>query len=174
MRRALVVIDMQNDFVDGALGTREAQAIVPNVVNLIGEGGFDEVLATQDTHYDDYPDTLEGRKLPVPHCKAGTYGWLLNKDVTRALDNCDRAYCAFEKNTFGSIELAEHIRDGKFDEVVFCGLCTDICLVSNVLMARAYCPDMTIKVKADCCAGVTPETHEAALTTMRMCQVDII
>ena len=174
MKKGLVVIDMQNDFIDGALGTKEAQAIVPNVVRLIGEGGWDDIMVTQDTHYNDYLDTLEGKKLPVKHCIAGTHGWFLNRDVLNALQQVPLRYADFDKNTFGSIRLAEYVRDEKFDEIVISGLCTDICVASNALMIRAYNPDLIVKVKADCCAGVTPETHDAALKTMQMCQIEVI
>lgn len=174
MKKGLVVIDVQNDFVDGALGTREAQAIVPNVVDLIENGGFDDVMVTMDTHYDNYMETLEGKKLPVPHCKAGTFGWLLNDKVREALAKLPFSHEVFEKETFGQPKLAEYIRDEKFDEITVVGLCTDICVISNLLIIRAFNPDLIVRVKADCCAGVTPETHEAALKTVQMCQIDVI
>lgn len=174
MKKGLIVIDMQNDFIDGALGTKEAQAIVPNVVRLIGEGEWDDIMVTQDTHYDNYLETLEGKKLPVKHCIAGTHGWFLNNDVLNALQQAPLRYAGFDKNTFGSIRLAEYVRDEKFDEITLCGLCTGICLLNNSLLIRAYCPDLVVKVKADCCACVTPNSHENALKAMELCQIEVI
>lgn len=174
MKKFLVVVDMQKDFVDGALGTAEAVAIVPKVAEKIRT--FDgEVFATFDTHYDNYMQTAEGKHLPVPHCIKGTEGWQLDKNVARALE--DRAYTAVEKNTFGSVELPNLIAEAaQGDEFTLelIGLCTDICVVSNALLLKAQFPEMPIAVDAACCAGVTPEAHEAALATMKSCQIEII
>lgn len=174
MKRILVVVDMQNDFVDGALGTKEAVGIVENVVNKIKN--FDgKILATLYTHQNHYMETAEGRKLPVPHCIRMTYGWLLNEKVLKALDN--KEYQIIEKKTFGSTKLVKEIRRLKSDdeiEIEFVGLCTDICVVSNVLLLKAYFPEVKMTVDAGCCAGVTPESHKAALDTMKMCQIDVI
>lgn len=173
MERILIVVDMQNDFVDGALGTKEAVGILENVVSRIKnfEG---RIFVTLDTHQKDYLETSEGKKLPVPHCIRGTKGWQLNEKVLEALAGKD--YRTVEKNTFGSTVLAEEIREIRKKEEIrteLIGLCTDICVVSNALLLKAYCPEMEISVDASCCAGVTPKTHEAALETMRMCQVDV-
>lgn len=174
MKRFLVVVDMQKDFVDGALGSVDAVAIVPGVVEKIKS--FDgEIFITLDTHFDNYPETAEGRKLPVPHCIKGTDGWQLDKNVASAL--ADREYTAVEKPTFGSLELPRLIEaasDGDDFSIEIIGLCTDICVVSNALVLKANFPEMPISVEADCCAGVTPQAHEAALATMRSCQIDVI
>ena len=220
-KKILIVIDMQKDFIDGSLGTPEAQAIVENMVSLID--GFDgEVLYTLDTHFENYMDTLEGKKLPVMHCIRGTEGWQEEPRVLAALER-KNAKC-FEKPTFGSYELVDYVYDavcggnaalegsvgrngsdnasvnrsagetvgqtgdavsaarltgGKSDaaaaaEITLAGLCTDICVASNAILLRAKLPNTVIRVKADCCAGVTPASHQAALTTLAMCQMDII
>ena len=173
MKKILIVVDMQNDFVDGALGTQEAVEIVGNVVSKIA--GFDgRILATLDTHHSDYLNTAEGKKVPVPHCIGGTQGWLLNGKVLYALSEKD--YKTIEKPTFGSTQLVEElrrIREQEEIEVELIGLCTDICVVSNALLLKAHFPEMRISVDASCCAGVTPGTHQAALETMKMCQIDI-
>ncbi len=173
MKKFLVVVDMQKDFVDGALGTKEAQAIIPAVVKKIKE--FDgDIFATLDTHGEDYMDTPEGRKLPVPHCIKGTDGWKLDAKVEEAL--AGKKYTAVEKPTFGSVELPDMIREAAGDEelsIEVIGLCTDICVVSNVLLLKAAFYESPISVDSACCAGVTPEKHEAALETMRSCQIDV-
>ena len=174
MKRFLVVVDTQKDFVDGALGSGDAVAIVPGVVEKIKS--FDgEIFVTLDTHFDNYPETAEGKKLPVLHCIKGTDGWQLDKNVASAL--ADREYTAVEKPTFGSLELPRLIEaasDGDDFSIEIIGLCTDICVVSNALVLKANFPEMPISVEADCCAGVTPQAHEAALATMRSCQIDVI
>lgn len=172
MKKVLIVVDMQNDFVDGALGTNEAVAIVDNIVEKIT--GFDgDIIVTYDTHYDDYMDTQEGKKLPVLHCIKGTKGWELNKKVQKALD--EKGYKAVCKPTFGSVDLVDII--GKYDindiEVELVGLCTDICVVSNALLLKANYPEMRISVDEKCCAGVTPKKHDAAIETMASCQIEI-
>ena len=173
MKKILIVVDMQNDFVDGALGTKEAVAIVDNVVNKINafEG---DIIATYDTHFEDYMQTQEGSNLPVPHCIKGTHGWELNASVQNALDN--RGFTAIEKPTFGSTALVELIKE-KYDvadlEIELVGLCTDICVVSNALLLKASFLETKISVDAECCAGVTVESHNAALVTMKMCQINV-
>ena len=173
MKKILVVVDMQKDFVDGALGSAEAVAIVPAVVNKIKN--FDgEIFATLDTHFDNYMDTNEGKKLPVPHCIKGTDGWKLNGDVADALK--DKKHTLVEKNTFGSVtlpDLIEKAAEGGEFSVELIGLCTDICVVSNALMIKARFPEISVSVDEACCAGVTPEKHAAALDTMRSCQIDV-
>ena len=174
MKHFLVVVDMQKDFVDGTLGTPEAVAIVPTVCDYIRsfEG---EILVTYDTHPDTYLATAEGKKLPVVHCVEDTDGWQLDARVAEAL--AEKKYLALKKPTFGSTDLPFFVdsiaKEEDFD-VTLIGLCTDICVVSNALLLKAHFPEMPISVVADCCAGVTPETHAAALTTMKMCQVKII
>lgn len=164
---------MQKDFVDGALGTKEAVAIVDNVVNKIKE--FDgEIIVTYDTHQENYMDTREGKYLPVPHCIENTEGWQLNDKVEAVLANKNNI--KLRKPTFGSIALVELFKgiDEKNTEITLIGLCTDICVVSNALLLKANYPEMNIIVDASCCAGVTPESHNAALTTMKMCQINVI
>ena len=171
MKKLLVVVDMQNDFVDGALGSAEAVAIVPDVCKKITS--FDgKIIVTFDTHSEDYMNTREGRMLPVPHCIKGKTGHALNEKVKAALDGKD--YIGVEKPTFGSVNLPDIVREymGEEDfEIELCGLCTDICVVSNALILKAAFPETEIYVDAKCCAGVTPEKHEAALETMRSCQI---
>lgn len=174
MKKILIVVDMQNDFVDGSLGTKDAVGIVDNVVEKIAN--FDgKIFATLDTHDHDYMNTSEGKKLPVPHCIRMTNGWLLNEKVMEALS--DKGYKTIEKRTFGSTRLVNVIRKikGKEDiEIELVGLCTDICVVSNALLLKANFPEVKITVDASCCAGVTPESHCAALVTMKMCQIDVM
>lgn len=174
MKSFLIVVDMQKDFVDGALGTEEAVAILPTVAEKIC--GFDgEIFVTFDTHFEDYADTAEGKKLPVQHCIKGTDGWELHEAVAEALK--DKQYTAVEKPTFGSVDLPELIAEAAGAEeftATLIGLCTDICVVSNALLLKAHFPEDTIAVDAACCAGVTPESYAAALTTMRSCQIDVV
>ena len=174
MKKILIVVDMQKDFVDGALGTKEAVAIVDNVVKKIAE--FDgDVIVTYDTHSENYMNTQEGTNLPVIHCVKGTAGWELDAKVQAAVDK--REYRAIEKPTFGSTELPEYIRENYSPdeiEIELIGLCTDICVVSNALLLKANFTETKISVDAKCCAGVTPDSHNAALTTMRMCQINVV
>lgn len=165
----LIVVDMQKDFIDGALGTKEAQAIVPNVRKKIEE--FDgEVIFTRDTHHKDYLSTQEGRNLPVEHCIEGTAGWEIDKSL--------QPFCkgmVVNKPTFGSMALAEEIWErGDAQEITLVGLCTDICVISNAMLLKAAMPEVPIIVDRACCAGVTPQSHENALEAMKMCQITIV
>ncbi len=173
MKKILVVVDMQNDFVDGALGSAEATAIVDNVVNKIEK--FDgDIIATYDTHYENYMQTNEGKNLPVPHCIKGTDGWKLNNKVEAALK--EKGYVSIEKITFGSVNLPDKVKSLAGDEefsVELIGLCTDICVVSNALILKANFPEAEISVDSSCCAGVSVATHNAALDTMRCCQIEV-
>ena len=174
MRKFLVVVDMQKDFVDGALGTAEAEAIVPAAVKKI-ENFVGDIFVTYDTHFDDYLDTAEGKKLPVPHCIIDTDGWQLNDRIADALTG--RVFVPVHKPTFGSIQLAIDIAEaaqGEEFSVELIGLCTDICVISNALLLKAFFPEAEISVDSACCAGVTPEKHEAALETLRSCQINVI
>lgn len=166
MKKTLIVVDMQNDFIDGTLGTKEAQAIVDRVRAKIEQYRLagDRVIFTRDTHGEDYLDTPEGKKLPVKHCIRGTYGWQIEKSLNA--EGCT----IIDKPTFGWTSWDEW----DFEEVELVGLCTDICVVSNALLLKALFPEIAISVDASCCAGVTPQSHEAALTTMKMCQIDVI
>ena len=173
MKKILIVVDMQKDFVDGALGTIEAQGIVENVVEKIKNHDGD-IIVTYDTHFENYMQTQEGKNLPVPHCIKGTDGWQLDKKVQLALEN--REYKTIEKLTFGSTELPEYIKahyNEKDIEIELIGLCTDICVVSNALLLKANFLETKISVDAKCCAGVTVDSHNAALTTMKMCQIEV-
>ena len=172
MKKVLVVVDMQKDFVDGALGSKEAIAIVDKVVKKI-ENFDGDIIVTYDTHHENYMETQEGANLPVPHCIKGTEGWKLDASVQAAVDK--RIYKAIEKPTFGSTELPEYIKatyNPADIEIQLIGLCTDICVVSNALLMKANFLETKVSVDAECCAGVTPESHNAALATMKMCQVD--
>lgn len=173
MKHFLIVVDMQKDFVDGSLGTKEAQAIVPRVIEKIQN--FDgELFVTYDTHFEDYLDTAEGKKLPVPHCIYGTAGWELADGVREVVE--DLPHIKVQKYTFGSTTLPHLINEFADEEefdLELIGLCTDICVVSNALLLKANFPEVPISVDASCCAGVTPALHEAALQTMRSCQIDV-
>ncbi len=166
MKKTLIVVDMQNDFIDMALGTKEAVAILPSVKAKISEyaGNGDEIIFTRDTHGENYLETPEGKKLPVPHCIKGTVGWEIAEGLyvegSKIIDKPNFGWPDWREESFESVEII--------------GLCTDICVVSNALIIKANFPDADVKVDASCCAGVTPETHRAALATMKMCQIDII
>ena len=175
-KRFLIVVDMQNDFIDGSLGTPEARAIVPAVVERIRQArqAGETVIATMDTHEENYLDTREGRYLPVPHCIRDTEGWRIRPEVAQLLGGC----VSLEKPTFGSMNLfglLYQLAGGdKEIGIELIGLCTDICVVSNALLLKAAFPEADISVRSACCAGVTPEKHEAALETMRSCQINVI
>ena len=169
MKKILVVVDMQNDFIDGALGTAEAVLIVPYVKELI-EGFDGEVLFTRDTHMGNYMDTQEGRNLPVPHCIKGTQGW----EIRAELDALRKTE-AIDKLTFGSRDLVEVLaREGEIESIAFVGLCTDICVISNAMVVKAFYPEIPLIVDAKGCAGVTPESHARALEAMKMCQIKVV
>ena len=169
--KVLVVIDMQNDFIDGALGTPEACAIVPAVVDKIRN--FDGlVLATRDTHGADYLSTQEGRNLPVEHCIKGTKGWELNPEISALIKEAP-----IDKPTFGSCELGMRLKElaqhENIENITLIGVCTDICVISNAMIIKAFLPEVPVTVVKDCCAGVTPESHLRALEAMRSCQIEI-
>ncbi len=169
--KILCVIDMQNDFIDGTLGTAEAVDIVENVADKIDSyiNNGDKVIFTRDTHYENYMETAEGKKLPVSHCIKDTPGWQISDKLT-VEDSI-----VIDKPTFGSVELSEYIASLEdVEEVEFVGLCTDICVISNVLLLKAKLPEVPISVDSKCCAGVTPESHRNALEAMKMCQVEIL
>ena len=171
MQNVLVVVDMQNDFIDGALGTKEAVAIVPNVLEKIKN--FDgPVFFTRDTHTEDYMNTQEGKNLPVPHCIKDTKGWEIRKELDEL-----RKTPAIDKVTFGSSFLPEILvplnEVNPIESITFIGLCTDICVISNVMITKAFLPEVPVIVDAACCAGVTPESHKNALEAMKVCQVKV-
>lgn len=178
--KVLVVIDMQNDFIDGALGTPEAVGIVPGVAEKIRTWDG-PVYATQDTHFADYLETQEGRILPVAHCIQGTAGWRVAPAVHKALtERAGRSLSVLylTKSTFGSRDLAQQLlelhRETPIEAVELAGLCTDICVISNALVLKAFLPEVPIRVDAACCAGVSPEGHKNALEAMKMCQIGIV
>lgn len=170
MKKLLIVVDMQNDFVTGSLGTKEAEQIVPEVIEKVKAylAAGDEIIFTRDTHTSNYLQTQEGKKLPVEHCIEGTWGWELIDELQ------PYTTIVFDKPTFGSTTVTEYVVNAGCEEIELIGLCTDICVVSNALLLKANLLDAEISVDAKCCAGVTPQTHEAALTTLKMCQVNII
>ena len=169
--KLLCVIDMQNDFIDGALGTKEAEAIVENVkakIELYRQNG-DTVVFTRDTHEENYMDTQEGKKLPVPHCIKGSLGW----EITKELDTSDSVI--IDKPTFGSYELSDYAASLKnLTEIELIGLCTDICVISNAMLLKARLTEIPVKVDSSCCAGVTPESHNNSLSAMKMCQIECL
>ena len=171
MQKILVVVDMQNDFIDGALGTSEAQAIVPLVKEKIEK--FDgKVIFTRDTHFDNYMQTQEGKNLPVPHCIKDTEGWEIRGEL-EAL----RTRPAIDKPTFGSVALGKLLAEENMQEpiesITFVGLCTDICVISNAMIAKAFLPEVPLIVDAACCAGVTPQSHRNALEAMKVCPIAV-
>lgn len=173
-KKVLIVIDMQNDFIDGSLGTKEAEAIVSKVVKKIS--GFDgKVYYTLDTHDNEYLDSFEGSKLPVKHCIKGTPGHRLNKEIEE-LCSRDKSVVV-EKVTFGSVDLPELLKkecESSPEEIELVGLCTDICVISNALILKAHFPEVKILVDAACCAGVTPKSHKNALEAMKMCHIEVV
>ena len=176
MKKLLVIVDMQNDFVNGSLANPDAEKLVPGIVELI-KNWDGEIIATQDRHFDDYLETQEGKRLPIPHCiYDGKFtGGDIIKDISEALPRrIDDTYIGiFCKHTFGSTKLGEFIKEEKYDEIYFCGTCTDICVISNAIMCKSFDPEARIIVLKDLCAGTTPENHENALKAMKQCQIDI-
>lgn len=165
----LIVVDMQVDFINGALGSKDAAAIVPKVVKKVSR--FDgTVLFTRDTHFDDYLNTQEGLKLPIPHCIKDTAGWEICGELM------PYATIVIDKITFGSMDLPQILSSfgAPVNEIELCGLCTDICVISNAMLLKAAFPEARISVDASCCAGVTPESHNTALNAMRAVQIEII
>ena len=172
MRKILIVIDMQNDFIDGSLGSKEAKSIVGAVIEKIHEYKKEDVFATMDTHKESYLSSQEGKNLPVPHCIENTVGWELHPNIAKLI----KLENIFKKPGFGSLDLANkmfEISKKEDIEIELVGLCTDICVVSNALLIKAFLPEVKISVDSNCCAGVSVEKHNAALETLRSCQVGI-
>ncbi len=172
MKKLLVVVDMQKDFIDGALGTKEAISIVSNVADKIKSAAEDgrTIVFTRDTHFENYMDTQEGKKLPVPHCIKDTEGWQICEELKElAADKL-----IFDKPTFGSIELMEYARDNSYDDIELVGLCTDICVISNAMLIKAALPEAKVTVIDKCMAGVTPDSHINAIEAMKMCQIEVV
>lgn len=171
MQDLLIVVDMQNDFIDGALGTPEAVAVLPHVLDKI-KGFSGKVLFTRDTHFENYLDTQEGKNLPVPHCIRGTDGWQIRAelDALRTTEPIDKL--TFGSSELGGILLRENA-ENPIGSITLIGLCTDICVISNALLAKTFLPEVPVVVDAACCAGVTPQSHQTALSAMKMCQIKI-
>lgn len=171
MQDILIVVDMQNDFISGALGSADAQAIVPNVVEKV-KGFNGRVIFTRDTHPENYMDTQEGHNLPVPHCIKGTEGWEICPELAPLCKE------VIDKPTFGSAKLGEVLvaadKEEAISSVTLVGLCTDICVISNAMLVKAFLPEVPIAVDAACCAGVTPDSHKTALSAMLPCQIKVI
>lgn len=167
-KRLLVVVDMQNDFTTGALANADAAKIIPEINDYVKNFEGD-VAFTRDTHKTNYMSTQEGKKLPVPHCIEGTDGWQIVSGI-----NIPVGSVTFNKPTFGSVDLANYIKEHKYDEVEFCGTCTGICVISNVSLVKAFCPETKVKVIERLCACVTPASHNTAIEAMKTFQVDII
>lgn len=170
--KILLVVDMQNDFVVGNLGTKEAVAIVPNVVKKINEFSG-EVIFTKDTHSEDYLTTQEGKNLPVPHCIKGSHGWKFVDGIDES-----RALKVFEKESFGSAELGPYLvslnQEEKIEEVEVIGVCTDVCVIINAMVVKTFLPEVKVTVDSSCCAGVNPGNHSNALDAMKSCQIEVI
>ena len=170
MKKILVVVDMQNDFIDGALGSAEAQAIVPKILEKIKSYPEDCIIATRDTHERDYLQTSEGKYLPVEHCIKGTKGWEIREEIALAMPKA----LLVDKPTFGSTQLVRLLQSEYANEEIeieLVGLCTDICVISNALLIKAAIPEVPVYVDSSCCAGVTPKSHKNALEAMKMCQI---
>ena len=185
MQNILVIIDMQNDFITGSLGSPEAQAVVPKIVAKLHKFGG-KVYATRDTHDADYLETSEGRHLPVPHCIVGTPGYAINSEILAAMEACSDnnsiSYRIINKTTFGSTALAKTLSEistycnamGERCRIELVGVCTDICVISNALLIKAYAPEIELVVDATCCAGTTPTAHQATLQVLKSCQIEVI
>jgi len=172
MKKVIVVVDMQNDFIDGSLGTKEAQEMLPRLKEKLRQAADNdsaELIFTMDTHGKNYLSTQEGKNLPVEHCIKGSHGWEITPELQ---DFVRQAKTVVEKPTFGSLALPKLLGDA--DEVELVGLCTDICVISNALLIKAAYPEVQISVDANCCAGVTPESHRNALAAMKMCQIKVL
>lgn len=170
MKKLLIVVDMQKDFISGVLGTQQAQEIIPAVLARIenAKEQGETIVFTRDTHEENYLSTQEGKNLPVVHCVKGTDGWQIDERIY------SDGFKIFDKGTFGSIDLAKYVYDGAFDSVELIGVCTDICVISNAMLIKAFCPEISVSVRSNCCAGVTPDSHNNALKAMATCQIKIL
>ena len=181
--KVLIIVDMQNDFISGSLGTAEAIDVVSNVVKRVENSSDELILFTKDTHQEDYLNTAEGKKLPVPHCIEGTEGWMIDEAILNAWRSNKNTIRlpelhenTFAKPVFGSVDLVEFLkaRSSEISEIEILGVCTDICVISNAIMIKNTMPEIKICVNSNCCAGVTPKTHDEALSVMKMCHIDVI
>ena len=180
-KNILIVVDMQNDFIDGALGTKEAQTIIPNVIKKISEAleNKDDIIFTRETHYAyTYSTSEEGKNLPVPHCIEGSLGWMISDKITISKPKNHSYTQIFDKETFGSLDLANHLKNfyplTYINSIQVIGLCTDICVIANAIMAKSALPNAHIIVDASCCAGVSPQSHDNAIQTMKTLQIEIL
>lgn len=175
--KILIIVDVQNDFITGCLGNKETKKVPAKIIKLLKENNYSKVYVTLDTHQENYMETLEGKNLPVKHCVENTDGWKLVPELEEVLKTLPiNKVVYYTKETFGSLkweDTSTFLNMHSADKIDICGVCTDICVVSNALILRALHPNTEIDVIADCCAGVTPETHQAALLTMKMCQIGI-
>ena len=171
--KLLVVVDMQNDFIDGSLGSSEAQAIVPHVCEKIRHWDGD-IIQTMDIHDDTYLLTNEGMHLPIRHCLEGSDGCATYSAVSKAIRYARRGWKIYQKDTFGCEQLARDLQTAGYDYIELVGVCTDICVIANAILLKTFLPEVTIAVDTDCCAGTTPENHDAAIHVMRSCQIDIV
>ncbi|MBM6966516.1 cysteine hydrolase family protein [Massilimicrobiota timonensis] len=169
MKKTIIVVDMQNDFVTGSLGTKEACKTVPVIEKLLKENQGNQIIFTQDTHHEDYLSTSEGKMLPVEHCMKGTMGW----EIIPELKEWTHQAIMVEKPTFGSLKLPQLISQNQPEQIILVGVCSDICVISNALILKAYFPETPIIVYENACAGVTPDKHQAAIETMKSCQIDV-
>ena len=169
MKKTIIVVDMQNDFVTGSLGTKEACKTVPVIEKLLKENQGNQIIFTQDTHHEDYLSTSEGKMLPVEHCMKGTKGW----EIIPELKEWTHQAIMVEKPTFGSLKLPQLISQNQPEQIILVGVCSDICVISNALILKAYFPETPIIVYENACAGVTPDKHQAAIETMKSCQIDV-
>ena len=179
MSKYLIIVDMQNDFISGALGTAEARAILPNVKEKLKQAiGNKTIFFTMDTHQNDYLETVEGKNLPVEHCLHESKGWEIAEELIDVMKDAGISPDKINKNTFGSVSLAQTLKsldeEEKIEEIEIVGLCTDICVISNALLIKAFLPETRIVVDSSCCAGVTPETHNNALEAMKMCHIEVV
>lgn len=176
--KVIVIVDMQNDFITGPLGTPEAVVAKDNLINWLKNNlsHKDKVIFTMDTHENDYLETQEGKNLPIPHCIVYTNGWKLNKEITDIVDKIRPYQSTLYKQSFGTPFIKDYISYDidEIEEIIFCGVCTDICVVSNALITKAESPEIPISIIANCCAGTTPEKHKAALSVMESCQIKIV
>ena len=169
MKKTIIVVDMQNDFVTGSLGTKEACKTVPVIEKLLKENQGNQIIFTQDTHHEDYLSTSEGKMLPVEHCMKGTMGW----EIIPELKEWTHQAIMVEKPTFGSLKLPQLISQNQPEQIILVGVCSDICVISNALILKAHFPETPIIVYENACAGVTPDKHQAAIETMKSCQIDV-
>lgn len=172
MKHLLIVIDMQNDFIDGSLGTSYAPSILPFVKQEICSSEYDGVVATMDTHQSDYLDTFEGKHLPVEHCIQGTQGWKIHSDILDALNA--RQATIFQKDHFASLDLIDYVANNDVQKVTMLGICTDICVVSNALLLKAHFPNLPIIVKADGCSATSKQAQQSSIEILKNCQIEVI